>query len=91
MYNLIQFFSSLAASSLALKRICERRAVSVFGKQAYTSRTTVRLCLTVYALSKKKRGKTEKIYDHYYGVFLIYLTLVVCHLPCLLYFTDDVY
>ena len=37
------FFSSLAASSLAVKRICKRRPDSVFGKQAYTTRTTVRL------------------------------------------------
>ena len=40
MLNLIQFFSSLAAisavSSLAVKRVCKRRPVSVFGKQAYT-------------------------------------------------------
>ena len=42
------FFSSLAvssaASSLAAKLICKRRPVSVFGKQAYTTRTIVRLC-----------------------------------------------
>ena len=37
------FFSSLAVSSLAVKHICKRRPVSVFGKQAYTARTTVRL------------------------------------------------
>ena len=41
------FFSSLAVSSevssLAVKHICRRRPVSMFGKQAYTTRTTVRL------------------------------------------------
>ena len=41
------FFSSLAVrsavGSLAVKLICKRRQVSVFGKQAYTARTTVRL------------------------------------------------
>ena len=37
------FFSSLAVSSLAVKLICKRRPVSVFGRQTYTTRTTVRL------------------------------------------------
>ena len=44
------FFSSLAVSSvvssLVVKHICKRRPVSVFGKQAYTTRTTVRLCFS---------------------------------------------
>ena len=44
------FFSSLAVSSaissLAVKLIWKRRPVSVFGKQAYTTRTTVRLCIS---------------------------------------------
>ena len=40
------FFSFLALSSLAVKHIFERRPVSVFGKQAYTTRTTVRPCLS---------------------------------------------
>ena len=37
---------SSAVSSLAVKRICKRRPVSVFGKQAYTTRTTARLCFS---------------------------------------------
>ena len=44
------FFSFLAVSSavssLAVKHICKRRPVSVFCKQAYTTRTIVRLCFS---------------------------------------------
>ena len=44
----VQFFSFVAVtsaiSSPAVKHICKRRTVSVFGKQAHTTRTTVIDC-----------------------------------------------
>ena len=48
-FNTVFFSSlavSLAVSSLVVKLICKRRPVSVFGKQAYTTRTTMRLCFS---------------------------------------------
>ena len=37
---------SSAVCSLAVERICRHRPVSVFGKQAYATRTTARLCFS---------------------------------------------